>query len=613
MTTRGMLLLALIFALTACSDSPTGTDAGRLRCEEPGPPPPLFEEPDLLAIHGGSIPRQYLWPGPQSDHGFIAVGTSGLRSSSANGQDWSMRSAGTDEVSHDFTSVGTLELTVGSFGGAYTYLDTDPYTSIRTGDLASPGALLAAAHSPTHTIAVGEQGTVWFSPNDDDFTRIQIMGAQTLRDVVWSGEAFFAAEESGDLWTATDPSEWRMEVALTVSGLSSLAVLDGQFLVVTDDGSLYRRTGAFDVELVETPACIRNVTVLDGRFFAVGDFGTILQSEDGEHWTDASTGTAAHLMDMAYDDGTWVAVGRAGVTLYSSDLQTWTPVELHRPHDMFNVIWTGTEYMVSAFGRGAYQGRFYTRSGKSWSFHPEAHTALEAVRGDEAWIEFGLQGYVAASADGRNWTPSDTEFGDHFSCAAWTGDRFVAVQFAHPDQFFVSGTGAIWQAQGYTLDTAVSNPGWAELTVVPGHGLVGLMNGGTLVVFGSDWSGGASHLPTQQARALVPHGGDTYAFVEEGVLRSSDLVDWDLVLPLQLRWQDVISANGTLMAVGPSGVVASSTNGIAWNVETIAEDDLYDVAWGPAGPMVTGDRCLIMIRRDSGWERLDPWEALSFQ
>ena len=155
-----------------------------------------------------------------------------------------------------------------------------------------------------------------------------------------------------------------------------------------DDGSvawaLVRRGGGFTSPRGTTGGRPEAVASNGERFIAVGDDGTIVSSDDGDHWVEASGNSTRWFKDVAWGAGRFVAVAH-GEIVHSPDGGRWR----------------------SASVRGGFDS---------------------VARGSDRFVAVGWNGTIMHSRDGDRWTPaSDSATSNTLLEVTWGGDRFVAV------------------------------------------------------------------------------------------------------------------------------------------------------------------------------------------
>lgn len=260
----------------------------------------------------------------------------------------------------------------------------------------------------TQFLGVGcDAGTVFTSPDGVTWTthvsQTTLNWAFCLNALAWSGTRFVAAGNYNTIMTSTDGLTWTMPQyggptvfnGAVWTGTQFVLVGNGGVISTSPDGSTWTsRTSG-------TPQNLYNVAWSGVELLAVGSYGTILASHDGITWSVRTTGTTANTnRGVAWTGGNFIVVGDAGTVLTSADGVNWTTQTPPGAARLYNVIWTGTQYVVV--------GGLSTASSV---------------------------GYIATSQDGVAWTQqplgatsvSYSNYGQALFCAAWSGTTLVAA------------------------------------------------------------------------------------------------------------------------------------------------------------------------------------------
>ena len=169
---------------------------------------------------------------------------------------------------------------------------------------------------------------------------------QAARSVCYkSGDDWFATNDS-DVWSSTDNgASWSvaMEDPGSLTGVFNAMVYDGSgtWVVVGNSGALGFSTDDWSTASAATDSGygsgdgpfgtshIWGVVYCAGsvkKFIAVGASGKIAYSDDGDHWTAATSGVSDTLNAIATDNKTIVVVGNSATILVSTDGVNWSTV-----------------------------------------------------------------------------------------------------------------------------------------------------------------------------------------------------------------------------------------------------------------------------------------------
>lgn len=299
--------------------------------------------------------------------------------------------------------------------------------------------------------------------------------------------------------------------------------------------------------------------VLADGWVAVGTNGTILNSQDGLTWTEATSPTTETLRGLGFDgNGTWVASGQSGTVISSSNGQNWTV----QPSGNTDALWG---------------------------------TVFEGGQ----WIVTGGQGRIITSPDGAVWTSVNGRFGFTLYDIAYDETTLYSIA---GDAGFASTVLTSFDAVTWTQEPPTPNNGEGLYGAAYGEGnWVAVGDKGTILT-GSDptsraWVEQASGTDID-LRDIVYNGNGLFIVVgRDGIiLTSSDAATWTqrtsgTVFDL---WGVAYDGSGQYIIVGDEGVILSSSDGFNWiaaNSPTFRW--LYDVASGrmtgppqpPLGPV----------------------------
>jgi len=277
----------------------------------------------------------------------------------------------------------------------------------------------------------------------------------------------------------------------------------------------------------------------NGLYVAVGEYAAILTSTNGADWETHGLEINKPLSAVAFGNGLFVAVGAsfalgASFILVSSNGVDWTDVSPEGTYYLTSIVFGGGRFMAAG-------------------------------------------SVLLFSTDGRNWI--DGAFpGFWVGSLAWGNGRFVALD----NDFYSSTNGLLWEtntapvsglskvaflngqfmAVGYDddyLDTGRERPSFAFSTNgqdwTPGQ----LLNPGQ---YNSDDLVAVNAIGFINGHYLAPglFGGRPASWI------SANGQFWDLLYATDFTPlpTDILSEDGRLIAVGNSGLVATSTNGQVW-------------------------------------------------
>ena len=94
------------------------------------------------------------------------------------------------------------------------------------------------------------------------------------------------------------------------------------------------------------PISLRSVAYGNGMFVSVGDAGVILTSQNGEDWTQQSSGSGVDLKALIFGGGRFVVVGAKGTILTSTDTVVWNSSNSGVSQDLRAGIFAKNEFYV---------------------------------------------------------------------------------------------------------------------------------------------------------------------------------------------------------------------------------------------------------------------------
>lgn len=345
------------------------------------------------------------------------------------------------------------------------------------------------------------------------------------------------------------------------------------------------------------------------------------------------------------------SVGLADVGLYSVDVTnaTGTTTSAAVRLSVGNAsVWTwrhalpyGGAYAKTAFGAGRYVAVGYagaistSADAVTWTLNSQIGSAfLDIVYASGRFVAVGSFGAVITSIDGLNWTRQNiaTATGNNLNSVIYDGTRYVAV--GDDRVVYSSPDGATW-----TLRAA---PFPASNTVATSLRSIAFGNG-TYVIHTFRAVYTSTDLATWTASpvafsdvgsgiySVIFSGGNFYASGDFGdFFRSTDngatwtfgSVDSVNTTTNGESWISIASSGTRLVSVNSSGSVATSTDGLTWNIVTNFPVSLTNfngvsyvnnqfIAVGNGGMIFTSPDGLAWTRRTAAPLGLAQWNAVT--
>jgi hypothetical protein len=284
---------------------------------------------------------------------FVAVGHSGAILTSVDGATWTNQSAPSTNHLNDMIYANGTFIAVGieeypNFGAILTSTDGVGWTNRMSGTFGT--TFKGITYGTGIYVAVGNGGIIATSPDGATWTGQDVVTNKGLNAVTFANGMFVAVGNGPDhstlIWISTNGTTWRI-ISRLGQNLRGVTYGNGIFVAVGNDGTILNSSDGNDwTETVSgTGWSLRGVTYANGVFVAVGNSGVILSSPDGTNWTSrtSATGTEENLHNIAYANGTFVAVGNAGTIVQSA---SFAPAQLtvlrNRPnHEGIELAVTG--------------------------------------------------------------------------------------------------------------------------------------------------------------------------------------------------------------------------------------------------------------------------------
>ncbi len=422
----------------------------------------------------------------------------------------------------------------------------------------------AAAYGDGKWVAVGYSGAIWTSPDGVTWTPQTSSVAQSLNDVIWTGSQFMAVGNNDTILTSPDGVNWQVVRSSSVFNYYGVAWNGSQYVLVgrgaspttTSRGWMWTSSdGAVWTQRFYDPDTNYRSPIWSGTLFALLDNkGNVYTSPDGANWTSQNI-SATGLNDVAWS-GTEYLITQ-GTTVYTSpDAVTWTPHSI--TPSLSHVIWAGNRFV--------------------------------ATSGPQIW----------SSADGLSWTLETTDGNGDINDLAWSGNQAIAV----------SGGESFWR-QSCTLPAA-------DFRFSPATPLrnqpVAFFDQSTASPTAWSWDFGDGQGSSQQDPTHTYGQGGVYsvslaatnAFGTDSTqqqitvsLPTSPCSPWEWDAPVASPVNAATYGNGQWVAVGNSGWIGTSPDGVTWTQQTSpVTTKLLDVIWTGSQYMAVGFAGTILTSPD---------------
>ncbi|MBI1175947.1 hypothetical protein GC207_00750 [bacterium] len=319
-------------------------------------------------------------------------------------------------------------------------------------------------------------------------------------------------------------------------------------------------------------ALFSKVVYAQDQFVAVGDLGYIMTSTNGLKWNLEVSPTTNQLRSVIYTDQ-FVASGDKGTIITSPDARTW---QLTTAGDsQIEALAYGNDIYMALDSRG---NLFRSNDARQWIpvGDPINKGGRDMTFGSGLFVTVGLNGLIATSTNGVNWVQRTSGTTGILFSVAYGDGLFVAVG-AEGTQgvILTSNDGIYWQLQfvDKPLSDVTFNDG--EFLIIGGS----FMGSGTSLTSsdGIYFNEPASDPGLDWSLTGVTCGGGACVAVGAGMFISYDGGQtWsDITVGPRAPIYGYAQKNSTLVGVGGSGVIVTTTNGVDFTNQQI----LSDKAW----------------------------------
>lgn len=415
-----------------------------------------------------------------------------------------------------------------------------------------------------------------------------------LNGITFFKNIFIAIGCDTKLLTSPDGQSWTERGSVLSNFLYGVAYGNNTYAAVGWGGKILTSTDKvmWEDRNAGVTSSLFAITFGEGKFVAVGSSGKIVSSSTGETWKPRTSQVAESLFGVAYGNSTFVAVGAKGKISTSPDGVTWT-ARSSGTTDLF-----GVTYANSLFVAVGQNGRVISSpNGINWTDRTPGYSSYKAeclygaTYGGSVFVVVGENGRILTSPDLTTWTLRSSGCTNSLRAVAHANDVFVVL----------GSSGKI------LTSTAQDGNGWSAKTSGISYSLLGMVNGetDTLVVVGayatilsSEYSDVAPWTSwtikssgTYKTLKSIAFGNKTFVAVGESgtVLTSKNGVTWDVKTLPALTWLNGVAfGNGRFVSVGDysnnARIYTSKDNGASWSLTLPAAyftpSNLYSVSYG---------------------------------
>lgn len=315
------------------------------------------------------------------------------------------------------------------------------------------------------------------------------------------------------------------------------------------------------------------------KFVAVGGDGVILFSYDGLKWVRVPSGTRETLQCISWNGKEFAAAGIRGTVLRSEDGITWTGSRLGEDCFFCDMFWDGSRFVAvgTSYKSGVLEGRpaqiakgilATSPDGKDWSLN--YLTDIESIR----TIAYNQKKYViSGSKRAEENMPGDNGVFYSENLSGWKD----ATGIENINLFSMLWDGRNFIGVGFDgrITTSLDGELWSETRLTPGYGLVS-----------------------------IAYDGNRYVAAGTGVIQiSGDGVHWSKVLEVEEagrgNFDGIVWSGERFVAVGQSGIICWSENGIDWQEAAPAKcNNFNSLLWDGEQFIAVGEKGNIFSSQD---------------
>ncbi|MHC1725168.1 MAG: hypothetical protein AB9866_03995 [Syntrophobacteraceae bacterium] len=571
---------------------------------------------------------------------FVAVGKNGKVLTSPNGNSWNKPVTLINSSMNGIAFGGGVFVAVGSVA-------TAPAPQMYTIMTSSDAANWTPTHWPLAVTSTEKLMSVTYGKDSNGNYRFVAVGNVTV------------VSDDGYTWTTpvtTGETTVLGGVAYGNNRFVAVSSTSGGVITNSKDPSLSADWSKWSSGILGFPAAGSPANALNGIvffktiFIAIGSDTKLLTSPDGQSWTERASVTSNFLYGTAYGNNRYVAVGWGGKILSSANGLTWVERVSGVTGALFGVTF-GKDLFV-AVGSG---GKISTSpDGLVWTARSSGVTdPLFAVAcNGNAFVAVGSRGKISTSTDGVHWSARQSGTVNHLFGVSFANNRFVAV--GQNGRIISSSSGITWSnnSPSYVVPTfkpeclygvtyaanayvAVGDNGriltspdlkaWTSRPAGCANGLravgyfdnvlVALGSGGKILTSktdGTSWTArtsGINYSLLAMAQDANNHLYVTGAYATILFSKHSETTPWESWIirssGTYKQLKSIAYGDGVFVAVGETGTVLTSRNGVIWDVKTIPLATwLNGVAYGKGRRFVavgdTGNDGRVYTSQDKG-------------
>lgn len=526
---------------------------------------------------------------------FVAGGANGTIIYSSDGKVWQKSGPISYTTINSITFGNSLFVAVTLLGGIFTSSTGVTWTA-RTSGVTSP--LNSVVYGSSKFVAVGSGGLILTSSDSTatSWTN-QTVGNSDLLGVNYQNSTYIALGKNSKALYSNDGTNWYRSlidsfVAVTTDGSLGWAI--------TSWGDVYKATGTSFVYVTTVDTGIENFTNIynngAGIFIVTTGSGKIYTSSNGLNWTSRTSGVSTGLNEVYYDsvNKIFVIVGDSGVILTASpsgglpQVTTWVSQTSGTTNNLISVSQLSSTTWIAVGTSGTIvtspNATTWTTRSSGVTVDLRSVTVANLGGGTYKAIAVGRGGIGITSSDGFTWTIAlSNSATDPTGAPVAVGDlnQVIYLTFTAPNSTVYSYYVAVGDNGRVLLST--NSTTWYTKTTYTTSDFQGIAYSGTYFytvgdigltyTISQDASAWSTNSVYYSANLLSPdvyslatngtynvivgqygytyHSTSQYKFFRQGTQQLYDTLN-KVIYTTQY------------VAVGASGQIAYSSNGIAW-------------------------------------------------
>ncbi len=439
--------------------------------------------------------------------------------------------------------------------------------------LPAKSPLTVVAYGNNAFVAGGYNSTMLYS---NDGERWQLLAPRfTPLALIFANGRFVAPAAAGSISTSNDGLNWTQTYAGAPLSFNRMAFGNGAFVAINLSGWITTSTNGLDWNAESFTDRLTDVAFGNGIFVAATGGSNVLTSVNGFRWVQHAVPFAAQK--IVYGDGKFLAALGSSKLWSSSDGLNWTSFAAPYLTELF---FAGQQWFARSQST-----LVRSRDAVVWSSSDFPFTFSDVVYGQGKYVAVGrsLSGapLMMISSDGGSWSSIGTGVYSRFpqngvNKVAYAEGRFWAAGNLSEENAMVSST---------IMLNSLNGLAWTPF--FPGQ------NDGNLLSLAADDG------------RIVAIGGWTSFFPGSSIVVRNENQIW-VSIAITLGLTNLTFGAGQFIAVGPSGTLASSSDGVFWmKLDSPTTNNLKSITYGNGQFVAVGERGTI-LRSTNGidWSRV---------